>query len=102
MCSQDATDEYVRFGESTTLEAMKRWIRTIHGCFRDIYLRQPTRADIEKQAQINTERGLPGMFGSLDCMHWSWKNCPVAWQGQFQNKDGNRSVILEAIANKST
>jgi hypothetical protein len=41
------------------------------------------------------------MFASLDCMHWTWKNCPVAWQGQFQDKDKNRSVILEAIADQS-
>jgi hypothetical protein len=25
----------------------------------------------------------------------------VAWQGQFQDKDKNRSVILEAIADQS-
>jgi hypothetical protein len=32
---------------------------------------------------------------------WIWKNCPIAWQGQFQDKDGARSVILEAIADQS-
>ena len=60
------------------------------------------RADIEKQMQINNARGFPGMFASLDCMHWTWKNCPVAWQGQFQDKDANRSVISEAVADQST
>ena len=42
------------------------------------------------------------MFGSLDCMYWMWKKCPTAWQGQFQNKDGCRSVILEAIVDQFT
>ena len=79
----DACDEYVRLGESTVLEAMKHWIAAIHACFGETYLRQPTRVDIEKQMRINSARGFPRMFTSLDCMHWTWKNCPVAWQGQF-------------------
>jgi hypothetical protein len=41
------------------------------------------------------------MFESIDCMHWVWKNCLVAWVGQFQDKDKERSIILEAIADKS-
>jgi hypothetical protein len=40
------------------------------------------------------------MFGNLDYMHWTLKNCPVAWQGQFQDKDKNSSAILEAIADQ--
>ena len=75
----DAYDEYIRLDESTVLEAMKRWVAAIHACFGETYLRQPTRVDIEKQMQINSARGFPRMFASLDCMHWTWKNCPVAW-----------------------
>jgi hypothetical protein len=94
----DATDEYYRAGESTAIEALKRFVIAIRGCFENTFLRQPSREDLERQIQINTARGFPGMFGSLDCMYLSWKNCPVAWQGQFQDKDGNRSVILETVA----
>jgi hypothetical protein len=99
--SADATDEYCRTGESTALEAMKRFVVAIRGCFQSTYLREPTRADFQRQVDINRARGFPGMFGSLDCMHWTWKNCPVAWQGQFQDKDGDRSLILKAVADQS-
>ena len=38
------------------------------------------------------------MMASLDCMHWEWKNCPVAFAGAFQGKSGKKTVILEAVA----
>ena len=94
----NAYDEYVRLSEST----VKRWVAAIHACFGETYLQQPMHVDIEKQMRINSACGFPGMFASLDCMHWTWKNCPVAWQGQFQDKDANHSVILEAVADQST
>jgi hypothetical protein len=40
------------------------------------------------------------MFASLDCMHYHWKNCPIIGQGSSTNKDGNKSIILEAIADQ--
>lgn len=44
-------------------------------------------------------RDFPGMLESLDCMHRVWKNCPVAWQGQFTRGDqGVATLMLEAVA----
>ena len=97
----DATDEYCRLAESTAMEAMKHFCIAIRAEFTDQYLRQPTTADFQKQLAINAQRGWPGMFASIDCMYYDWKLCPVAWQGDYGNKDGNRSIILEAVADKS-
>jgi hypothetical protein len=41
------------------------------------------------------------MFAIFDYMHYRWKNYPMGWQGQFENKDRKRFIILEAIANQS-
>jgi hypothetical protein len=40
------------------------------------------------------------MLGSLDCMHWRWKNCPSAFQGQFSGHRHHHTptIILEAVA----
>jgi hypothetical protein len=31
-------------------------------------------------------------------MHWVWKNCPVADQGQYSGKEKEPTIVLEAIA----
>ncbi|KAE8974234.1 hypothetical protein PR003_g19319 [Phytophthora rubi] len=94
----DAIDEYVCIGESTAAEAFQRFTRAVLAKFNAEYRREPTPADIERYTAFNEKRGFPGMFGSLDCTHWVWKNCPVGWQGMYQDKNGNRSIIMEAVA----
>jgi hypothetical protein len=75
----DALDEYCKFNETTAMECMKRFCVAISVEFGEYHLRQPTRADFEKQFVITAARGFPKMFASLDCMHYKWKNCLVAW-----------------------
>ena len=42
----DATDEYVRMASSTTMEALKRFVKAIRAIYESTYLRQPTKEDI--------------------------------------------------------
>ncbi|XP_020253504.1 putative nuclease HARBI1 [Asparagus officinalis] len=96
--SADATDEYIRIGESTTIECLKRFCRAVIEVFGEEYLRHPTTGDITRLLKKGEERGFPGMLGSLDCMHWKWKNCPTAWAGQYSGRQGKPTIILEAVA----
>ncbi|KAE8979857.1 hypothetical protein PR002_g24301 [Phytophthora rubi] len=97
----DAMDEYLRISETTAPEAFVHFVKSVLTCFGGEYLREPTAADIAHHAAINAKRGFPGMFGSLDCTHWEWKNCPVAWRGMYQDRDGSASMILEAVATQN-
>ena len=38
------------------------------------------------------------MLGSLDVTKVPWGNCPTAWKGQFQGKEGEATLGLEAVA----
>ncbi|GJV19990.1 ALP1-like protein [Tanacetum coccineum] len=66
------------------------------------YLRNPTSEDVVKiQQKHNNVHGFPGMLGSIDCMHWEWKNCLVSWQGQYGRGDKKYpTIMLEAVASQ--
>ncbi|GJV54131.1 ALP1-like protein [Tanacetum coccineum] len=41
------------------------------------------------------------MLGSIDCMHWEWRNCLVSWQGQYGRGDKKYpTIMLEADASQ--
>jgi len=79
----DAVDEYIKIGSSTALECLLRFCKGIIRLYEQVYLRAPTQDDLQRILHVSEMRGFPGMIGSIDCMHWEWKNCPKAWEGQF-------------------
>jgi Plant transposon protein len=96
--SSDMLDDCLRMSESTIAESFEHFCTAVISKFGDEYLRAPTNEDIERLLTVADNRGWPGMIGCIDCMHWMWDMCPVAWQGQFKGKDKKASVVLEAVA----
>ncbi|XP_020272698.1 uncharacterized protein LOC109847874 [Asparagus officinalis] len=97
--SADAVDDYVRIGKSTSLESVKRFVRSIINIFGEEYLRSPTNEDIARLLEEGSQRGFPGMLGSIDCMQWVWKNCPTAWQGSHNDLNVlHRSLVFAQLA----
>ncbi|KAJ9551087.1 hypothetical protein OSB04_015132 [Centaurea solstitialis] len=98
--ASDASDEYLRMSETTSRDCLENFCKGIIYLYMRQYLRKPTASDIQRIYAMHEQvHGLPGMLGSIDCMHWAWKNCPVAWRGQFHRGDhAGPTVILEAVA----
>ncbi|XP_042059325.1 uncharacterized protein LOC121803784, partial [Salvia splendens] len=80
---------------------LARFCRAVVEAFKDTYLRKPTTDDVSKLVDMHEQaHGFPGMLGSIDCMHWQWKNCPTAWRGQYTSghKGTHPTIVLEAVA----
>ncbi|KAK2661951.1 hypothetical protein Ddye_000525 [Dipteronia dyeriana] len=69
-CPADATDEYIKIGESITIESLKRFCHVVVEEFVGEYLRSHNATDVARLLRIGKDRDFSGMLGSLDCMHW--------------------------------
>ena len=65
----DSIDKYVRIGESTAVESLKNFVKTVINIFSEEYLRSQNSNDIARLLAVNEKRGFPGILGSIDCMH---------------------------------
>jgi len=106
-------DDKFEMSDSTILEARKHFCDAVISAFGQEYLRKLTPSDIAALLRMNKKRGFPGiywvcgfaislvgrklgMLGSLDCMHWPWKNCPMVYAGQYKGKEKKPTIVLEA------
>jgi Plant transposon protein len=99
--SSEHDDKYC-MASSTGLEGMKRFCLAINEIYAEESLRHPSMHDIKRLLDEGEAAGFPGYIGSIDCMHWEWKNRPSGWKGMFQGKSRTPTVVLEAIADHST
>ncbi|XP_075507570.1 uncharacterized protein LOC142544402 [Primulina tabacum] len=74
----DATDEYIKIGESTAIQCMQRFCRAVVEVFAEQYLRSPTADDVARLLYIGKQRGFPGMLG--------------------RGRSGSPTIILEVVA----
>ncbi|XP_010445262.1 PREDICTED: uncharacterized protein LOC104727898 [Camelina sativa] len=99
-CSADAVDEYLRLAETTAHKCLEKFVEGVIHLFGDIYLRRPKTEDLQRLLNIGEQRGFPRMVGSIDCMHWEWKNCPIAWKEQYSRGSGKPTIVLEALVSQ--
>lgn len=70
--------------------------------YTDVFLKIPSLSDVRGILKLHEHKhGVPGMLGSLDCMQVTWKNCPVAFQGQYQGKEETPTIAFEAVCDNN-
>nr|KAJ0209076.1 hypothetical protein LSAT_V11C400214940 [Lactuca sativa] len=94
----DASDEYLKMSARTGRECTYLFCEHVIELYGDIYLRNPTRNDVEQLYAANqAKHGFPRMLGSIDCTHWVWENCPNAWRGQFTREEEGRAICTYTL-----
>nr|GEX31237.1 protein ALP1-like [Tanacetum cinerariifolium] len=98
----DAFDEYLKMSEQTARDAIFFFNMCIIELYMPKYLRKPTSEDVVNiQQKHSNVHGFQEMLGSIDCMHWEWKNCPVAWHSQYGRGDKKYPTIMpKAVASQ--
>jgi hypothetical protein len=64
----DFMDQYIRIGESTIIQSLRRFVTAIVEVFGEEYLRSPNENDTSRLLAIGQRRGFPGILRSLDCI----------------------------------
>jgi hypothetical protein len=93
--------DYFQLSTTMARECVRQFCIKMKERYQKEYLRLPTAEDIKAINNLHKSvHGVPGLFGSLDCMHCYWKNCPVAWQGHYKKggKLAKPSLVLEAVS----
>ena len=98
----DLIDDHLAMGDSTSIECVKRFAVDVVEVFGPEYLRAPNAQHTARLLVSNNAHEFPCMLGSIDCMHWSWKNCPATWHRRFKGHKEDATIILEAVDDQQT
>ncbi|XP_057248015.1 uncharacterized protein LOC130590097 [Beta vulgaris subsp. vulgaris] len=95
--SSDFVHVYLKIALSTASECLLHFVEGVVARFGPEYLRKANPDDTKRLLHEGERRGFLGMVGSIDCMHWNWKNCPRGWKGMYQERSKTSTIILEAV-----
>ncbi|KAK3187675.1 hypothetical protein Dsin_027236 [Dipteronia sinensis] len=94
----DSIDEYVRIGESTVIESLKKFVKAIIAVLEDEYLRSPNNDDITRLLEFNSCRGFLEMLGSIDSdsIYPSWSTLVKTIPSPKGNKNKHFAASQES------
>lgn len=91
--------DYFQMSETMARQCCFEFDAAINRIYESEYLRKPNAKDLKSILKLHKKvHKVNGKFGSIDCCHTWWKNCPKAWAGSFQEKDKRPSIVMEAIS----
>ncbi|XP_042052601.1 uncharacterized protein LOC121797870 [Salvia splendens] len=83
-------DEYLHVRDTTGQECLAKFCEGVIDAFGATYLHNAEDCQFLMMMHDRVHN-FPGMLGSIDCMHWEWKNCPTAWRGQWRGWQRKRA-----------
>ena len=90
--------DYFQMSRQLARECREQFDLAMRQLYQSEYLGVPTATQLKEIVELHLAvHGVPGQFGSLDCMHMKWKNCPMEWQGQYKGAKKVPTLVLEAI-----
>jgi hypothetical protein len=93
-----AFTDYFQMSMTFARTCCQEFDAAIKSIYMKEWLRLPTKQDLKAIMKLHKSvHGVEGMFGSLDCSHTYWKNCPKAWHGSYKGKEHMSSIVLEAV-----
>jgi len=95
--SYDQPDENVRLGTATVILATHKFVEFMGEHYLATNLRPPSIDELKAILRRNAARGVPGCIASIDCTHWTWSACPKGLAGQYQERGGKRTVVIETV-----
>ncbi|XP_010667172.1 uncharacterized protein LOC104884249 [Beta vulgaris subsp. vulgaris] len=96
--STDLVDDDLKISGSLDRDSLQHFVEGVVAEFGDENLRRLNDTDLTRLLYVGEEQGFSRMMGSIGCMHWRWKNCPLQFKGFYSGRAGKPALILEAIA----
>ena len=88
--------DYFQLSKTLAKKCYENFVLHIPLIWSAQYLALPTKKQIKEIVTLHESvHGVPGMLGSLDCMHTYWDKCPKAYHGVFKGKEKRPSIVLE-------
>lgn len=84
-CPADSIDDWIGVAESICIQSLKKFVKAIIQIFGEKNLQAPNEEDIARLLEMGAWKGFPGLIGSINCMHWKWKNFPIALHWKWKN-----------------
>jgi hypothetical protein len=89
----DLVDDHLAMNKSKSIKCFRRFAIAMVNAYGEEYWLSPNADDVARIFEANKNHGFPCMLGSIDYMHWRWKNCIAAWHGRFRGHKKNSTII---------